>query len=121
MEKSVRIVLRKPHYPVIVIDKERLHSAKNLKQLVNLLIRSKPATDEKYITILDLNCDEFWYDPENLFIAPSIIPHKWSKKKIIDLYNSQCDNPDYLYQSKSISSKLVRDIMTELCNLISKS
>lgn len=121
MEQSITIYLRRPQFPEIVIDEERLYSAKNLKQLASVFIKSTLEANKTFVTILDKNCNEYWYEPKNLYIAPAMIQHKWSKRKIIDLYNSQCKNPEKFYQAKSISSKLVREIMADICNLISKS
>ena len=49
------------------------------------------------------------------------LPKKWTKKQIIDLYNNSeaSKESNIQYSSKSLSSKRLLRIVTEICDILS--
>ncbi|MCI5121855.1 MAG: hypothetical protein D3908_11820 [Candidatus Electrothrix sp. AUS4] len=118
-EKEFVIWLRGPVYPVIVISKDRPMAAFNKKELAQCCIASVPEEDSEIVKAIDFSAEEFWYSPKHNFISPGFTRKRWSKKKIIELYND-CDlvGDEDKYSTKSLSSKRRERIMSDICNLL---
>ena len=121
-EQRFNILFRKPSYPVIVISGQELLIANNIKQLAKCCIKAEQEVDQdlKIIKAFDTTGTEFWYSIGNYAISPGFSAKKWSKKKIIELYN-QAENSTETYSEKSLSSKKLDVIIKEISELINKS
>ncbi len=123
-EKKIRIALRAPKLPTIIISKDRLFVGITRKGLEKFLKISTPPNGEKEITLIDSEVEEFWYMPEEMILTPGItIYNKWTKKNIINLFN-QSSNAKELgieYPQKSLQNKKVALIIKEISALINKS
>ena len=117
---NFRILLRSPKYPVIIVTKEGLYSAYNIKQLGTLCVFSEPIDDNFEVIVVDSSGAEFKYFAEHTAIMPGILNKKWTKKQIIELYNNSVEakESNIEYPMKSISSKKVSRIIGEICDLL---
>lgn len=119
-EIEFKIILRKPIYPVIVVSDNRLYSAFNLKQLAEACISSMLLEGRKYIQVVDTRGEEFWYTPELYSLSPGFAFKKWTKKKIIETYNSSvnAEESSQEYSMKSLSNKRLSKIVQDICELL---
>ena len=115
-----KILFRNPVYPVIVISEDKLMGATNMKDLAESCIASKMPEGETVIKAIDSSAQEFWYSPDNFAIAPGFAFKKWTKKQIIELYNSSSNakKSDEKYPLKSLSNKKLSRIIGDICNLL---
>ncbi len=115
-----RILFRKPKYPVIVISEDRLMVASSLKKLAKNCLTAKIRKGEKVIKAIDSSAEEFWYSPDNFAFAPGFGFKRWTKKQIIDLYNSSSNAKelDKKYPLKSLSNKRLSRIIDDICKIM---
>jgi hypothetical protein len=113
-----KILFRKPIYPLIVISKDKLMAAFNIKELSKCCIFANPEKEGGVIKSIDSTGEEFWYTPENYAISPGFAFKRWTKKQIIELYNSNSLNEDTKYSEKSLSSKRLERIVSDICDLL---
>ena len=114
------IILRKPKYPVVVVSNDRLYSAFNIKQLAKSCISSMPIENKTIIQVVDSTGEEFWYSPEQYVLSPGFSFKKWTKKRIIEAFNSS-KNAKYStqeYSMKSLSSKRLEKIIRDICEML---
>jgi len=114
------ILIGKPKYPLIVISKDNLCSAFNIKELAKCCLNSKLLENENYIKAIDSTGEEFWYSPEHYTITPGFFSKRWTKTRIIEIYNenSNSKNSKNIYTTKSLSSKRLEIIVSDICNLL---
>lgn len=114
------IILRKPKYPVIVVSNDRLYSAFNIKQLAKSCISSLPIENKTTIQVVDSTGKEFWYSPEQYVLSPGFSFKKWTKKRIIEAFNSSKNAKDSTqeYLMKSLSSKRLEKIIRDICEML---
>ncbi|MEA3429543.1 MAG: hypothetical protein U9Q84_10140 [Thermodesulfobacteriota bacterium] len=114
------IILRKPKYPVIVVSNDRLYSAFNIKQLAKTCISSMPIENKTIIQVVDSTGEEFWYSPKQYILSPGFSFKKWTKKRIIEAFNSSKNAKDSIqeYSMKSLSSKRLEKIIRDICEML---
>ena len=109
MERDIviSVVFRGPKYPTIVISRDRLYSATYPGDLVSRLISSNPSESEECTKIIDNTGEEFWYHPDDQIQSPGFPYTKWTKRRIIDLYNESRNSEEsgITYSTKSLSSR----------------
>ncbi|MBL7177191.1 MAG: hypothetical protein ISS66_15310 [Desulfobacteraceae bacterium] len=117
---TFNVLFRSPKYPVIVITDDGLASAYNIQQLGTLCVLSEPFDDDDNIKVIDSNGEEFIYYPEHTSLIPAIINRKWTKKRIIELYNNSTHATESgeEYPLKSLSSKRLSRIIGDICELL---
>jgi hypothetical protein len=118
---NFRILFRSPKYPVIVIDDDGLWSASNIEELGTICVMSKPGDDDGKLKVIDTTGEEFWYMPEQYALAPGFSFRKWTKKQIIELFNTSetAKEENIHYPLKSLSNKKLSKIVTDICVLLS--
>ena len=119
-KQEFTILFRKPIYPLIVISHDDiLMSAFNIQELAACCLAAIPSKEGGVIKAIDSAGEEFWYSPENCAIAPGFAFKKWTKKKIIDLYNSSSlVMEETTYSNKSMSNKRLSVIISDICKLL---
>ncbi len=119
-QKEFAILFRRPKYPLIVISADDIvMPAFNIKELAAYCLATIPSKEGGVIRAIDSTGEEFWYSPENCAIAPGFGFKKWTKKKIIELYNnSNSVTNDTIYSDRSLSNKRLTQIITDICNLL---
>ena len=122
-KSALRIPLRKPEWPVIVISRDRVLSGQNPRSLASALCSALPSDHESFIRVVDSAGSEFWFYPDMRVLSPSFVTKRWSKKKLIDLYNADSFTKvtGRLYSPASLSNKRLSQIVQDLCDLISES
>ena len=116
--KEFKILFREPVYPLIVISKDHLGSAFNIEELAMLCISAIPEEDNEFVRAIDFSGEEFWYYPNNCAITPGFLIKRWTKKDIIELYNSSPVDSDKKNSTKSLSSKRLTRIISDICELL---
>lgn len=118
-QNEFRILFRRPKYPLIVISVDELMAAFNIRELAVCCITSRPDKDGGVVKCIDSTGEEFWYSPESYAIAPGFAFKKWTKKQIIELYNSSdIVESDNKYSDKSLSNKRLTQIIADICKLL---
>jgi len=115
-EITFNIFMRKPKYPLIVISKDHLMSAFDIDELAYCCVSAELTDGETVIKAIDSTGEEFWYTPKYYVVSPGFVRKRWTKKRIIDLYNS-FEN-EVKYSEKSLSAKKVNRIILDICNLL---
>lgn len=116
-----RILLRSPKYPVIVIAEDDIWPAYDIKELGAVCYISEPTENSDNIKVIDSSGEEFWYLPKQVALAPGFMQRKWTKKKIIDLFDqSETAKEKYMrYSTKSLSNKRLATIVADICSILS--
>lgn len=118
---NFRVLLRSPKYPVIVISDDDIWAASGIEELGAICVLAEAVDDEDKIKVVDCTGEEFWYLPNQYALTPGFLIRKWTKKQIIDLYNNSeaSKESNIQYSSKSLSSKRLSRIVTEICDILS--
>ena len=120
-EVVFKILFRSPKYPVIIISQDRLLTGYDIDTLSIVLLSVSPPYEKDYVKVIDFTGEEFWFYPDKIYLTPGFFPKKWTKKKVIELYNNSPNakksNSNYLL--KSLSSKKFSRIIGEICELLS--
>ena len=118
-----RVLLRCPEYPVIILSADRLRTATDLQSLAMACVQSTPHDGKSHVTAVDATGSEFWYSQESYVISPGFIFKKWTKKRLIDLYNQSVNARDtgVMYSDRSLGNKPFVRVFTDLCSLIEQS
>ena len=76
--------------------------------------------NKNYIQVVDSTGSEFWYSPENYVLSPGFAFKKWTKKKIIETFNSYENTKDTMqqYSMKSLSSKRLEKVIRDICEIL---
>lgn len=114
------ILFRKPKYPVIVISSDDLNSAYDIDQLAAHCILSEPFDNEIFVKVIDSTGEEFWYSPEHFTLSPGMAFKRWTKKRIIELYNNSpnAKENNNSYPIQSLSNKRLSRIISDICELL---
>ena len=121
MEKiEFNIVFRKPKYPVLVVSDKKLFSAFNIKQLARRCMSSMPIENKNYIQVIDSTGEEFWYSPDQFVLTPGFAFKRWTKKRIVETFNSSKNAVELMqeYSMKSLSNKRLDKIVRDICELL---
>lgn len=118
-----RILFRSPKYPVIVIAEDDIWPAYDIKELGTVCYVSEPIEDSDIIKVIDSSGEEFWYLPEQVALTPGFMQRKWTKKKIIQLFNQSetAKEINVQYSMNSLSSKRLSTIVADICSLIDQN
>lgn len=114
------VLLRKPVFPVIGLAGHALFSAPGLKTLASILLCLVPSAGEDIVKLVDSTGEEFWCSSEQRVLSPGFMGRRWTKRQIIDLYNSHIGS-DRGYSVRSLSDKRLPVIVAEISALIQSS
>ncbi|MGR8932568.1 MAG: hypothetical protein ACU836_18245 [Gammaproteobacteria bacterium] len=119
-EVEFRIMFRSPIYPVLIVAPEKLYSAFNLKQLAEICVSLKLAGSEEKLRVVDSTGSEFWYLPDEYILAPGFVARKWTKKKLIEIFNSSLNaiESNQEYSMKSLSAKKLENVVGDICSIL---
>lgn len=115
-----KVVLRSPKYPVIIISDNILFPATNINQLAMNCVPLLSSKDQNTVDVVDSTGAVFWYFPERYFLSPGFAPKKWTKKRIIELYNNSLNAKENnkQYSMKSLANKKLSKIVVDICELL---
>jgi len=118
---SLQYLFRKPRFPIIGSIEGYFIGAKTAEDFIEQLQRV-PFQEKGLYNITDSGGEGWSFSVEHMAISPLTSKKRWTKKEIISLFN-QRKNKDVgqqeLYSEKSISSKRLDRIMTDLVRLTS--
>jgi hypothetical protein len=119
-DSEFTIIFRRPKYPVFVVSDDRLFPAFSTKQLAIACLTSTPTAGKSYIQVIDSTGEEFWYSPEQCALSPGFSFKRWTKKRIIEAFNSSSNAMELMqeYSMKSLSSKKLDRIIRDVCELL---
>ena len=85
-----------------------------------LCVFSEPCDDDDELKVVDSSGAEFIYFSEHTALMPGILNKRWTKKQLIELYNTsvKAEETNIQYPLKSISSKKLSRIIGEICELL---
>jgi len=117
---NFKVLLRSPKYPVIVIADDGLYYAFDIEELGAWCVFSEPFDDDDELKVVDSSGAEFIYFSDHTALMPGIPNKIWTKKQIIELYNTSvnAEETNSQYSLKSISSKKLSRIIGEICELL---
>jgi hypothetical protein len=111
------VLFRRPIFPVVGFADDRLISALDLKMLALILVRLGSSSGEDIVKLVDSTGVEFWYSCEQRVLSPGFMGKRWTKRQIIDLYNSHIES-DRRYSVHSLSNKRLSEIVAEISDSI---
>ena len=121
---KLSIFLRGPQLPAIVISKEQLFVGADMASLAIGVLKAVPhKTMSFHVHVIDSSGAEFRFIPEQRTLAPGFVFRKWTKKRIIDLFNSS-SNATRLgiqYSPKSLSNKSLAQVISDAVTLLERS
>jgi hypothetical protein len=114
------ILFRKPKVPVIVLSKGAIWPAFNIKELGTICVISASGDDSNNLKAIDSSGEEFWYFPDRVYLTPGFMAKKWTKKRIIELFNNSetAKEKNIQYSLKSLSNKSLPTIVTDICYVL---
>lgn len=114
----LKSIIRTPIYPVIVVSEIGLFSAFSIKELAKVFFLLDPIDHEHDAILIDSTGAEFKYLSELTTLMPGFLNKKWSKKKIVELFNGSLDAKELAieYPMKSLSNKKISQIVGEICH-----
>jgi len=111
------VFFRRPILPAVGFADDRLFSALDLETLASILVRLGPSAGEDIVRVVDSTGEEFGYSCERRVLSPGFMGKRWTKRQIIDLYNSRTGS-DRRYSARSLSNKRLSEILAEISDLI---
>ena len=111
------VLFRKPKFPVVGYADRELFSALELSRLASILVRFELSSGKDIVQMVDATGEEFWYTRKQLVLSPGFTNKRWSKRQVIDLYNSHIGS-DRRYSVRSLSNKRLLEIVAEISDLI---
>ena len=111
------VLFREPKFPVIGHADGVLFSSLELRGLASILVGFEPSSGEDIVQAVDATGEEFWYSRKQRVLAPGFTIRRWTKRQIIDLYNSHVDG-ERAYAVRSLSNKRLSEIVGEIAKLI---
>jgi hypothetical protein len=106
---------------VIVFGPTGVDAARSLAGLAKVLATLPPSPSGRDVKIVDRTGEEFWFDADNSVLAPGFTIRRWTKKQIIDAYNTRPEGLRLPCPATSLSSRKLADVVMEVCGLISQA
>ncbi len=120
---NIHFMWRMPKFPVIVVSGNKLYCALSAQEAANIVAAEVFFEGEEEIILIDVSGEEFPYHRKHSVISPSFMKRRWTKKQIIQLFNSStnADIGNIRYSEKSLSAKTYGKIFSDLADLIRKN
>jgi hypothetical protein len=111
-------LFRVPKFPILFSLQNRLICAR-LEEAFQSRIE-KENLGEILCSGIDCKGEVWDLYTDRMCVSPSLSPRRWSKKKIIELYNKSdnCKILDFLYPEKSLSSKKFEKVFGDIFDLV---
>ncbi|MBT4003028.1 MAG: hypothetical protein HOF10_06895 [Chloroflexi bacterium] len=119
---TISYYLRKPKFPVFIIVEGNLVYGKSAITLSRRLSKIESLHEKDYNAV-DRTGERWIFDPNRWSLYPPIGKNKWAKHELIDLYNGRINRKteDPLYSEKSLSSKRLERILSDIFALLNKT
>jgi len=113
-------LFRLPKFPVILDTGETLICAKSRAQFESKVSKIMFADTTKR-DIIDSKAEGFALHLENMIVAPGFGIQRWTKREIIELYNSKRQPGTPELRSTSLSSRSLELVVREVVELLSQT
>ena len=76
--------------------------------------------NKNYIQVIDSTGEEFWYSPDQFVLTPGFAFKRWTKKRIVETFNSSKNAVELMqeYSMKSLSNKRLDKIVRDIRELL---
>ncbi|WP_018402891.1 hypothetical protein [Marinobacter gelidimuriae] len=117
----IQYLFRKPKYPVLIETDERVMGARSGERIGRLCNQSSFDAKESYI-VIDSSGEGWSFFPAHEVISPLTTQKRWTKAKIIELFNASLAGTgnDAHYEPGSLSSRRLEQIVREIVEHESK-
>lgn len=108
-------VFRRPKYPLLIETDVRVFGAKNGQKIERLLSKGAFLNKDNYI-VIDSSGEGWSFSTEHFVIHPMTLLKRWSKVKIIELYNASLANAGFeqKFEHGNLSNKNMTKIIYEI-------
>lgn len=117
----IQYIFCKPKYPVLIETDGRVTGARSGEKIGRLCKQSSFAAKESYI-VVDSSGEGWSFFPAHEVISPLTTYKRWSKAKIIELFNASLVKTGIQaqYEPGSLSNKRLEKIVREIVEYDSK-
>lgn len=115
----MNFLFRLPKFPVIVDTGDQLIVARTKAQLGSKLSKIE-RLDSRTADIIDAKAEGYSLYVEKMFVAPNIAARKWTKAKMIDLYNTRRGEGAPELRATSLGNRSLEQIVGEISDLLSR-
>jgi hypothetical protein len=117
----VQYLLRTPKYPLLIETDRRVSGARSGRGIDRLCKQASFARKESYI-VVDSAGEGWSFFPANEVISPLTTLKRWSKAKIIELFNASLEEIGIQerYKPRSLSNRRLEQIVREIVEFESK-
>ena len=118
----IQYLFRKPKYPVIVDIDGNLVCGKSASTLARRLSKTLNLQEKTYNTI-DSAGEGWAFYPRQWLLSPLTLKKRWTKLEIVKLYNERKNikSEEKTYSEKSLSSKRLDSILSDIFELLNKT
>jgi hypothetical protein len=116
----MNFILRLPKFPVLLDAGDSLVLARSRSQFEAKVSKLTFADNTKR-DIIDANAEGFSLYAEKMFVTPNISAHRWTKIRIIELYNSRRKPGTPELRSTSLGNRSLEKIVSEAVELLSRN
>lgn len=115
----MQFAFRLPKFPVLFDAGTSLIVARSKEQLASRVARLTLSPGECR-EIVDASGERFCLFPESMVVAPSISARRWTKMKIIDLYNARRTASAPELRATSLGSRTLAQVVSEAVELLAQ-
>ena len=117
----VQYLFRKPKYPILIETDGRVMGARSAERIGRLCKQSSFTAKQSYI-VIDSSGEGWSFYPDHEGISPLTTHKRWTKAKIIELFNASLAQTESnaKYKPGSLSSRRLEQIVREIVEHESK-
>ncbi|WP_206680835.1 hypothetical protein [Endozoicomonas acroporae] len=116
----MNFVFREPDFPLLIESDDKLLSAFNLEELIQK-VRDYDFKLKNTYTVIDSKGEGWTYIHDIDAISPLTIKKRWYKKEIIELCNQFISDDSLKFIGRSLSSKTLPKLITEILEFSANS
>ena len=113
-QMTLQYFLRAPRFPVLIDLGDHLAGAVSRAQCAKVLAREQLLDTQAQWDVIDSTAENFFYYPKMSAISVLAVKKRWTKRSVIDLYNTRRPADKPAYEPRSIGNKRFEDIVAEI-------
>ena len=117
---GLQYFLRAPRFPVLIDLGDHLVGAASRAQCAKALAREQLPDTPVQWDVIDSSAENFFYYPKMSAISALATKKRWTKRSIIDLYNTRHAADKPAYESRSLGNKRFDQILAEIVELLNE-
>ena len=115
----MQFVFRSPKFPLLFDTGTSLVFVRSKAQLATRVAKlTLPANERR--EIIDATGEGFCMYPETMIVAPSVSARKWTKMKIIALYNTRRPSEAPELRATSLANRSLAQVVSEAVELLAQ-